>query len=314
MPVDPQIKTVLAEMSMDDVGDLDALEPAVLRELLDAMPAPPGEPVEVAAVANTEIPGPDTPLALRTYTPEGEGPFPLMVYFHGGGFCICNLDTHDATCRTLCRDAGCVVVSVDYRLAPEAKWPAAPEDCYAATEWAVTNAEILRADPERLVVAGDSAGGNLAAVVALMARDRSGPQIAHQLLVYPVINHDFDTVSYREFANGYLLTRDMMMWFWGHYLADPGDGMEPLASPIQATSLADLPAATIVTAEFDPLRDEGEAYARRLTEAEVPTRSIRFDGLIHGFLAFDGVADRAREAVAETVGMLREALEEKAPS
>jgi acetyl esterase len=201
-----------------------------------------------------------------------------------------------------------VVVSVDYRLAPEAKFPAAPEDCYAALLWSATHAQSLGVDPSRVAVAGDSAGGNLAAVVALLAKERGGPALVHQLLVYPVTNFDLDTSSYLENADGYLLTRDMMRWFWNHYLARPEDGAHPMASPLRARDLGGLPPATVLSAEFDPLRDEGEAYAARLREAGVPTELRRYDGMIHGFFGMTARIDRAREAAHDAARTLREAF------
>lgn len=312
MPLDPQFHPILEQMGFGAIPDLDSMEPAVLRELMAAMPPPTfTQPEAVAAVEDREIPGPAGVLRARIYRAEnaaGAQAAPLVVFFHGGGFCIGDLDTHDPTCRSLAAATGCILFSVEYRLAPEAKFPAAPHDCYAATVWAAANAAALGADPQRIAVAGDSAGGNLAAVVALMARDRGGPDLAHQLLIYPVIDHDFDTISYREFAQGYLLSREMMMWFWRHYLPDADSGHDPLASPIRADSHADLAAATIVTAEFDPLRDEGEAYGRRLREAGADVDVVRYDGLIHGFLGFAGMVESAGRATSEIGERLRAAL------
>ncbi|TFH25226.1 MAG: alpha/beta hydrolase [Myxococcales bacterium] len=301
-------------MGFGDISDLDSIEPPALRALMAGMPTGAAEPRRMAEVFEREIDGPDYPLKVRIYRPETatEGPPPIVVYFHGGGFCICDLDTHDATCRSLAHAAGALLVSVDYRLAPEAKFPAAAEDCYAATVSVAAVAAELGGDPQRIAVAGDSAGGNLAAVVALMARDRGGPALAHQLLIYPVIDHDFDTVSYREFAEGYLLTRQMMMWFWRHYLSRPEDGDDPFASPIRADNHIGLPPTTIVTAEFDPLRDEGEAYGRRLRESGVTVEIIREEGLIHGFFGFEGMVERADRAIAATGERLRIALANEA--
>ncbi|HIG00948.1 MAG TPA: alpha/beta hydrolase, partial [Myxococcales bacterium] len=222
-----------------------------------------------------------------------------------GGFVIGDLDTHDGTCRELAVGAECLVVSVDYRLAPEHPFPAAPEDCYAATAWLAEHCAELGGDPARLAVGGDSAGGNLAAAVALMARERGGPPLAHQLLIYPVTDYGFDTASYRENAEGYMLTRPLMEWFWNHYLADPAQGDNELASPLRAASLAQLPPATVITAEFDPLRDEGEAYAQRLSEAGVKTEMTRYDGVFHGFFGMGAAIDKAKQAVDEACTALR---------
>jgi acetyl esterase len=224
----------------------------------------------------------------------------LLVFFHGSGFVLCSLDTHDGMCRNLCAGAGCVVVSVDYRLAPEHKFPAPPDDCVCATRWAVQHAGELSADAARVVLAGDSAGGNLAAATALRLRDENGPVLQGQLLIYPVTDYiEPGTPSMTENAEGYGLTRAGMAWFWNHYLADPADGRHPHASPFQANDLSGLPPALVVTAEFDPLRDEGEYYADRLVQAGVPTQMKRWDGMNHGFFFFPGIVDKATAAIDE---------------
>jgi acetyl esterase len=305
MPVDPQVEALLAPMRELPAMDFFELEPSLVRENFGTV-GPPASPPEVARVEDRTIPGPGGELPVRIYTPDGAGPFPLIVFFHGGGFVLCDLDSHDALARSLCNGVGAVVVSVDYRLAPEAKFPAAPEDCYAATRWAVENAEALGADARRVAVAGDSAGGNLAAVVALLAKERGGPSLSHQLLIYPVTSSELTTPSYEENAEGYFLTGDMMRWFWHHYLEREEDGASPLASPLRAEDLSALPAATVITAEFDPLRDEGEAYARRLEKAGVPTHLARYDGVIHGFVSMYEVIDKGREALDLGCRRLRE--------
>jgi acetyl esterase len=255
---------------------------------------------EIARVVNRDMQGPGGSLGLRIYTPLGNGPFPLMLFFHGSGFVVCSLDTHDGMCRNLCAGTGCVVVSVDYRLAPEAKFPAATDDCLAATRWAVANAAALDTDPGRVVVAGDSAGGNLAAVTALRIRDEGGPPLLGQLLIYPVTDYyDPGTPSMTENADGYGLTRAGMIWFWDHYLADARDGANPYASPLRTQDLGGLPPALVVTAEYDPLRDEGAYYAERLRQANVPTLLKQWDGMNHGFFFWPGVVDRATAAMDE---------------
>ncbi len=236
---------------------------------------------------------------MRVYTPEGEGPFPLLVYFHGGGWVLGNLDTHDPLCRALANESGCVVVSVDYRLAPEHRFPAAVEDCYAAAGWVAANAALLKGDPKRVAIGGDSAGGNLAAAVALKAQDQGGPALAYQLLLYPITNYSFDTVSYRENARGYLLSREDMVWYWDHYLGPEGEGLDPYASPLRAEDLRGLPPALVITAEYDPLRDEGEAFAARLAAAGVPVTATRYDGLVHGFLRFARAMGQGRRALEQ---------------
>jgi acetyl esterase len=229
----------------------------------------------------------------------------VLVYFHGGGWVIGDIDTHDNTCRELTNAAGCVVVSVDYRLAPEHKFPAPLEDCYAATAWVAEHAANLGADPARLAVGGDSAGGNLAAAVCLLARERGRRTIVHQLLIYPVTDHDYFTASYRDNAEGYLLTREAMEWFWNHYLRTPADGKDPLASPLRSNNLSGLPPATVITAEFDPLRDEGEAYGHRLRGAGVEATVTRYDGMIHGFFGLGAVLAQGKKAMEEAAERLR---------
>jgi acetyl esterase len=302
MPVDPQARALA-----DQIGaglDITKLDLAFVRRTIDETSRLGPRP-EVAAVKDLEVPGPAGAIPVRVYRPSHDEGLPLLVYLHGGGWTICSIETHDATCRQLANGAGCVVVSVEYRLAPEHRFPAAPEDCYAALEWTARNAGSLGGDAERLAVGGDSAGGNLSAAVSLMARDRRGPRLCHQLLVYPVTDHAFDTDSYRENAEGPLLTRDTMRAFWSHYLGSEQDGRHPYASPLRAADLAGLPPAHVITAEYDPLRDEGEAYAARLAAAGVPVVQRRYDGMIHGFFGFSELIDRARDAVADAVRELQ---------
>jgi acetyl esterase len=239
------------------------------------------------------------------YTPAGSGPFPALVFFHGGGWVMGSVPGSDATCRSLANAAGCVIVSVEYRLAPEHKFPAAAEDCYAATRWAAENAGAIDVDPARIAVGGVSAGGNLAAVVPLMARDRGGPTLVHQLLVVPVIDRDFSTASYRQNAEGYGLGRDAMIWYWNHYLRGDEDARNPYAAPLQATDLSGLPPATVLTAEYDPLRDEGAAYAHRLRGAGVPVQHTCYDGMIHAFFSMASVITKGRQAVDDAAAALR---------
>ena len=238
----------------------------------------------------------------------GPGPFPILVFFHGGGFVIGDLDSMDAPCRALANRAGCLVVSVDYRRAPEHKFPTATEDCYAAVRWVAENAASLNGDSARIAVGGDSAGGNLAAVVALMARDRGGPPLRYQLLIYPATNHDFTTASCQENAEGYFLTTADSRWFWSQYLRDENDAANPYASPLRAEDLSGLPPALIITAEYDPLRDEGEAYAERLRQAGVAAEAKRYDGMIHGFFQMGAVIDRGKQAIEDAAQALRTAF------
>jgi acetyl esterase len=231
-----------------------------------------------------------------------------VLFFHGGGWVMGSIETHDALCHALTNLSGCLFISVDYRLAPEHRFPAAPVDAYAATCWAAESARSLRADPRRIALCGDSAGGNLAAVTALMARDHRGPEISCQVLVYPVTDCRLDTPSHRESSEGYLLTRELMLWFWNHYVEGEDAARHPHASPLRAGDLAGLPEALVLTAEYDPLRDEGEAYARRLKEAGVPVTLHRLEGLIHGFFRQYARIDRAREALEEVAAALRRSL------
>lgn len=311
MPLDAQIQAMLEERAALHLPPLQALavEKARARELA-GIDLTIGE--SVARVENRDIPGPSGPIPLRLYWPQGIGPFPLLVSFHGGGFVLGNLDTHDALCRTLTNQTRCLTVSVDYRLAPEHPFPAAVEDCYAATEWAAAHAAEIGGDSERMAVGGNSAGGNLAAVVARRARDQGGPPLVYQWLIYPILDRPGTTASYEENAEGYQLTRELMLWLWNHYLPDRSLDRDPRAAPLQAADLHNLPPALIVTAEYDPLRDEGELYAQRLRQADVPARVVRYDGMIHGFFGYAAAHTGARDALLDAAASLRVALDANA--
>jgi acetyl esterase len=304
MPVDPQIQALLDKGA--GVPATHTLPVDVARAQYESRIPLMGRPAPVGAVTERSIDGPGGASRLRIYTPPGTGPFPLMVFFHGSGFVLCSIDTHDGMCRNLCAGAGCVVVSVDYRLAPEAKFPAATEDCLIATRWAAANTAALNADPSRIVVAGDSAGGNLAAVTALRIRDEGGPALAGQLLLYPVTDyHTPGTPSYAENAEGYGLTRATMEWFWRHYLPDASQAAHPHASPLRAADLSGLPPAFIMSAEYDPLRDEAERYGERLRAAGVAAEIVRVPGMNHGFLFWVGVVDAAAPPMAQACEWIR---------
>ncbi len=263
------------------------------------------EPVPVGDVRNLNIAGPGGPLALRIYRPVAQGPCPIVVFFHGSGFVILDLDTHDDICRRLCAGASCVVVSVDYRLAPEHKFPAAPDDCLAATRWVAAHAGEFGGDVSRIVVAGDSAGGCLAAVTAQRIRDEGGPRLQGQLLWYPVTN--YPTVipdSYRTYGSGFGLTQAGIQWYWAQYLENPSVASHPHASPLRVASTAGLPSAYVLVAEFDVLRDEGEAFARRLVEGGVETVARRWAAMNHGFLKYTGVIDDADAAMVDACAWL----------
>ena len=259
-------------------------------------------------VVDRTIPGPAGPTPVRVFRPSAATGLPLVLWFHGGGWVTGNLDTHDQLGRLLSDAVGAVVVSVDYRLAPEAKFPAAADDCLAAYEWALAHADEVGADANRIAIGGDSAGGNLAAVVALDARERGLPQPQLQLLVYPVTDVEFDSASMIDNAKGYFLEAEGMRWFYDHYSRTPADFDDQRFSPIRAADLTGLARAVVVTAEYDPLRDQGEAYAARLRAASVPTEAVRADGLIHGFFGMHEYMPPGQESWDISVAALRDAL------
>ena len=309
MPLHPQAQAFIDTINAQPGLSIAELTPAAARARAEGVAPPAGEPV--AVVVDFDVPGgAGQPVRVRAYTPRGAraGLLPLVVWLHGGGWVTGDLEGHDATCRTLANGSGCKVVAVDYRLAPEHKFPAGLDDCFAAIRWFAAHGDELGIDPCRIAVAGDSAGGNLAAAVTLLARDRGGPALAFQLLVYPVTHHAFDTPSYDAYADGYLLTRDGMRWNWNHYLPDAAAGLDPLASPLLAPDLRGLPPALVIVAECDPLCDESEAYARRLADAGVPVECRRYDGMLHAFFTLGQVFDDGRVAVADAAEVLRRAL------
>jgi acetyl esterase len=263
-----------------------------------------GAPVAVGAYQARMVVSPAGPIPVRIYWPEQGAdatPRPLLLFFHGGGFALGDASTHDAICRSLCTNGGVIVINVDYRRSPEHKFPAAPEDCYAVLRWAAAKADSLSARADRIAVAGDSAGGNLAAVVTQMARDRDGPAIAYQVLIYPVVDMDLllDTRSRRTFGeSGYVLTRKDMAWLTDMYVTSSEDLKNPYVSPLHAASFAGLPPALIITAGCDPLCDEGKMYADRLAAAGVATEYICYENTVHGFVSFSGVVDLGKQALA----------------
>jgi acetyl esterase len=307
----PQARAILDQMTQTGNKPIKELSVDEARQASEALSAMQGLTEPVASVENRTLPGPGGGIPVRIYAPFGKGPFPVLLYFHGGGWVIGDIESSDGLCRTLTNAAGCIVVSVDYRLAPEHPFPAAADDAYHSTVWAATNASSFGGDPSRIAVCGDSAGGNLAAVVAQIARDRGKPAIQFQLLLYPVTDAACDTPSYSENAEGYFLTRDAMKWFWNHYVPNDADRHHPYASPLRASSLAGLPAALVITAEFDPLRDEGERYAERMRAAGTPVQFTRYDGMIHGFFAMGAVIDQGRVAIQQSAAALRAAFESR---
>ena len=283
MPLAPEYEAMLTEAAAAGAPPMTELSAPEARAMYQAM-RPANPELTVGSVSDLTIPGPAGDIPVRVYSPPGEGPFPVLMNFHGGGWVIGDLVTADVVSRDFCTTANCVTVAVDYRLAPEHPYPAAAEDCIAATRWIGANMSAVNGNG-KLAVTGESAGGNLAAVVAQAAQAAGGPEICFQLLAYPVVDHDMSRKSYVDNAEGYLLTTDTMHWFWNHYCPDVATRNEPTASPLRAASLAGQPPAMVVTAEFDPLRDEGKAYADALAEAGVATTYLCADGLIHDFFA-----------------------------
>ena len=308
MAIDPQVAFVLDLVVKSGRPAYHTLSPKEARQLFrETRPASTPEPPAIGSVRDLSAGG----VPIRVYRPAGVSDttrLPVHVYFHGGGWVIGDLDTHDTLCRQLTAAAGISVVAVDYRLAPEHKFPAAADDAWTATTWVVQHAAELGVDATRLAVGGDSAGGNLAAVVALQARDAGGPKIALQVLTYPVTDVGAETQSYRDLADGYMLTRDGMRWFINHYLAKPSDAEDWRASPTRAKSFAGVAPALVITAGFDPLRDEGEAYVQKLRAAGVTVDHLSFGGMIHGFVPMGKLIETGNRAVAHIADSLRYAL------
>ncbi|EYB69101.1 Alpha/beta hydrolase fold-3 [Deinococcus phoenicis] len=307
MPLDPHLKEVLLQMAAaPEPGSLEEMRAAVIANSARL----PQRPVTIAGTRDLTIPGPASDLPARLYTPEGEGPFPLTVFFHGGGFVAYNIETHDSVCRELCAGAGAAVLSVDYRLAPEHRFPAGVDDAYAALVWASAHGEDLGADASRLAVAGDSAGASLSIACTLRARDEGGPAIRAQLLVYPAT--DFVNLdrypSRRENASGYFLTEERMQFFGQMYLSDPAHAAHPHVSPLHAADLTGLPPALVLTAEFDPLRDEGVAYAEALNAAGGRATHQPGPGMIHGFANVTALSPAAAALLDQAAAWLKAEL------
>lgn len=314
--LDPDASAVIDELVALGPLPLETLEPRVARELpspTDAVMAilakkgTSGMVPRPARVEHKLVPGRGGDILVRIYSPAGAGPHPVLVYFHGGGWVIANLNTYDGSARELCVGANCIVVSVAYRQAPEAKFPAATEDAYAATQWVFQNAASFGGDPTRIAIGGESAGGNLATVTCLIAKEKGGAMPIHHLLVYPVISPKMDTPSYKENKDAKPLNAVMMAWFWKHYLASPAQGTDPRVSPALARDFAGLPPATVITAAFDPLRDEGEAYAKQLQAAGIPVTMKRYEGVPHEFFGWSAVVAKSKTAMQEAVTALKAA-------
>ena len=340
MPLHPEVEAMRARKARESTAPLYTLPLAEARaaDLADIQAVGgTGEPV--GKVTDLTIPGPGGPQRIRIYEPSssdedhargasvdgdarehgsgesftstGDGTVPgrpALVYFFGGGWTLGNLETCDAVCRALANAAGIVTISVEYRLAPENPFPAAVDDCYAGLVWVAENAARIGVDPARLAVGGDSAGGNLAAAVTLLSRDEGGPQVRHQLLVYPNTDYQWDPQALRAYEDPLLFNRFSVEWYWRHYLTEEKDGLNPLVSPLRAESLAGLPDATVITAEYDPLRDQAEEYARRLREDGAAVELRRYDGMVHGFFAMFGAFTLGREAIDYAAARLATAL------
>lgn len=314
MTLRPYVEQFLAG---NPLGELNTTEDLInYRGAALAFLPPENERPQVQAIENRTIDGSKgQEVPIRIYTPAGEGPFPLFLFFHGGGFVVGDVESYDVLGRLLTIHTGAKIISVDYRLAPEHPFPAAPEDCYAAVKWAAEHASELNGNPNNIIVGGDSAGGALSAAVTLMARDLQGPKIAKQILMYPVIDfHPLDGSSiypsYSKNADGYGVTNTHMRLFWDLYLEKEEDRKHPYASPIKAEDLSGLPPALVLTAEYDVLRDEGEMFAKRLREAGVPVTAKRFEGMVHGFLQF--FADQ--DVAVESFDLMKEFVHQKAPA
>lgn len=315
--LDSQVQTLLETLEEQEAPGIETLSVEQARELHTDFYTPDVDPEPVGTVEDHLIREFGSNIPVRIYEPDGQGPHPALVFFHGGGWVLGNLDVADTVARSLSNRGNCTVVSVEYRKAPENEFPAAVEDAYTATKWVASHAEKIDVDPDRLAVGGESAGGNLAAIVAQMAeeKDLGAPDIDFQLLAYPVTNHDYGTESYTQNATGYYLTRQLMVWFWNHYLREDVDGQNVRASPLLSNDLSGLPPAHVITAGYDPLRDEGAEYANRLDEAGVEVEHVNYDDVIHDFLNMrylddpfpnveraDDALDRAGEALRDAFG------------
>jgi acetyl esterase len=308
--LEPQAIAFLEFLAALGGGDISELEPAEARLAIAQLREQfPRVPISLARIEDRSIAGPHGAIPIRIYTPavadaDGGADLPVLVYAHGGGWVLGDLPMVDGLVRALADGTGCIVVSVDYRLAPEHPFPEPFDDVYAATAWVANHAASFGGDPARVAVGGDSAGGNLAAAVCLAARDRTGPHLCAQYLIYPVVERNFDRPSYAAYGEGHFLTAAAMKWFWSHYLGAAGDATNPYAAPLCASNLRELPPAIVVLAGYDPLVDEGAAYVERLRGAGVEVCVQRYDGMLHGFMTV-GAFDRTAEAIAASCAALR---------
>ena len=310
MTLDPQAQLILDLAERSTRPLLESLDPTAARiQYAETVAAVSGDPPTGVEVHGSSIPGPGGEIPTRLYRPPDiQGPLPILVYFHGGGYVIGDLDTHDIPCRRLCLSGGCLVVSVDYRLAPEHPFPAPVDDAWAATRWVVDHATDLGGDPSRVAVGGDSAGGNLAAVVCHLAKRDGAPTLVYQLLIYPGTDATGSMPSHETLSHGYRLTKELLRWFTNHYFSEGGDRRQLIASPLFADDFAELAPAFVLTAGYDPLKDEGSAYADKLRAAGVSTELMEYEGMIHGFITMGGVVDAATEALQQCGAALRRAF------
>jgi acetyl esterase len=308
MAIDPQVQKVLDLVKQAGLPEIWQLTPEQGREQYLMRVSKLALKEQIFRVYDRKIPGPGQDLDIRVYQPREPKPgekFPVLLWYHGGGFVIGDLDSHDSACRALANQADCLVVAVDYRLAPESKFPAAVEDCFATLRWLALHVVELGGDPMRMAVGGDSAGGNLAAVVAILARNDGYPKLAGQLLIYPCVAPEPETPSHKKFAEGYVLTRNAITWFYKQYVRSPKEYYDFRFAPLVADDLSNLPPALVLVAGFDPLRDEGVDYAKRLVEAGNPVTLSNYEGMVHGFYLMGGAVDGAKRAIAESAAHLR---------
>ncbi len=311
MSLDPQARALLDAAKASGAPEMWELTPDQARAEYLRRTERVRADVDIYRVEDRQIPGPVQPIKVRIYTPQAsqeQASLPVLVWYHGGGFVIGDLDSHDSACRALANQTECLVVAVDYRLAPEHKFPGAVEDCEAALHWVAAHATELGVDPGRIAVGGDSAGGNLAAVVALLAREKGGPKLCFQLLIYPCVAPEPETPSHHQFAEGYLLTRKTITWFFKQYLRSSKDTLDPRYAPLEEKDLSSLPPSLVIVAGFDPLRDEGVDYAKALIEAGNKVTLSNYEGMIHGFYLMGGMIDKANQAIEESARHLKEAF------
>ncbi len=311
MSLDPQARALLDAAKASGAPEMWELTPDQARAEYLRRTERVRADVDIYRVEDRQIPGPVHPIKVRIYTPQASqehASLPVLVWYHGGGFVIGDLDSHDSACRALANQTECLVVAVDYRLAPEHKFPGAVEDCESALHWVAAHASELGGDPGRIAVGGDSAGGNLAAVVALLAREKGGPKLCFQLLIYPCVAPEPETPSHHQFAEGYLLTRKTITWFFKQYLRSSKDTLDPRYAPLEEKDLSSLPPSLVIVAGFDPLRDEGVDYAKALIDAGNKVTLSNYEGMIHGFYLMGGMIDKANQAIEESARHLKEAF------